>query len=180
MKELELSKELSYVLRHNPKKYELEMDEDGWVSIKQIFYALQKTEEWKQICIEDIINVVEQSEKKRHELKNGKIRALYGHSISMKIIKEEKMPPNILYHGTSEKFLSSILKNGILPQKRQYVHLSQDIEMAEIVGKRYDMQPCILIIDAKRAWSEGIKFYYGNEQVWLADKIPSKYIMMFN
>ena len=41
----------------------------------------------------------------------------------------------------------------------------------------YDMKPCILKIDAKQAWKEGIVFYYGNEKVWLADEIPSKYIM---
>ena len=39
------------------------------------------------------------------------------------------------------------------------------------------MKPCILKIDAKQAWKEGIVFYYGNEKVWLADEIPSKYIM---
>ena len=42
---------------------------------------------------------------------------------------------------------------------------------------RHDMKPCILKIDAKQAWKEGIIFYYGNEKVWLADEIPSKYIM---
>ena len=61
--------------------------------------------------------------------------------------------------------------------KRQYVHLSQDVETAYSVGMRHDMKPCILKIDAKQAWKEGIVFYYGNEKVWLADEIPSKYIM---
>ena len=41
---------------------------------------------------------------------------------------------------------------------------------------RYDAKPCILVIDAKMAWNEGIKFYLGNEKVWLADKIPGRYI----
>ena len=54
--------------------------------------------------------------------------------------------------------------------------MSQDIETAEDVGKRHDDKPCILIIDAKRAWNEGIKFYLGNEKVWLADTVPSQFI----
>jgi putative RNA 2'-phosphotransferase len=64
-----------------------------------------------------------------------------------------------------------------LPQSRQYVHLSQDIETAENVGKRHDNNPCILVVDALRASDDGIKFYYGNEKVWLADRIPGKYII---
>lgn len=120
--------------------------------------------------------MIEESEKKRHEIKDGKIRAFYGHSIPMKILKEEKMPPDILYHGTARRFMQSIMENGLSPQSRQYVHLSQDVETAENVGRRHDDKPCILIIDAQKAWNEGIKFYFGNEKVWLVDTMPSRYL----
>lgn len=176
MKNIDLSKEISYALRHAPWEYELEIDEEGWVPIGQILDALHRTEKWKNIFEEDLRKTIEQSEKKRHEIKDGKIRAMYGHSIPMKILKEEKVPPNILYHGTARRFLESINEKGLRPQSRQYVHLSRDIETAENVGKRHDNKPCILIIDAKGAWNDGIKFYLGNEKVWLADTIPSKYI----
>lgn len=95
----------------------------------------------------------------------------------MKIVKEEKMPPNILYHGTARRFMDSISEKGLLPWSSQYVHLSQDIATAEIVGKRRDNNPQILVIDSLSAWNDGIKFYYGNEKVWLADMVPSKYIL---
>lgn len=75
----------------------------------------------------------------------------------------------------SGRFMGTLNENGLLPQHRQYVHLSQDMETAETVGRRHDNKPCILIIDAKRAWNEGIKFYLGNEKVWLADTIPGRY-----
>lgn len=177
MNQLEkLSKEVSYALRHAPWEYELEMDEEGWVPIGQLLDVLHRAEKWKDICEADLNEMIEKSEKKRYELKDGKIRAFYGHSIPMKILKEEKMPPDILYHGTARRFVESIMKNGLLPQSRQYVHLSQDVETAENVGKRHDDKPSILIIDAKRAWDEGLKFYLGNEKVWLSDQIPGKYI----
>lgn len=171
-----LSKEISYALRHAPWEYELEMDEEGWVPVGQLLDALHRTDRWSNICEVDLIEMIEKSEKKRHELIDGKIRAFYGHSTPIKILKEEKMPPDFLYHGTARRFLESIRENGLLPQRRQYVHLSQDIETAEKVGSRHDNKPCILIIDAKKAWNEGIKFYLGNEKVWLADTIPSRYI----
>ena len=37
--------------------------------------------------------------------------------------------PEILYHGTARRFMKSIMDNGLSPQSRQYVHLSQDIEL---------------------------------------------------
>ena len=88
-----------------------------------------------------------------------------------------KTPPDILYHGTARRFLSSIEEKGLLSQGRQYVHLSQDMETAYNVAKRHDKKPVILKIDAKQAWEDGVKFYYGNEKVWLANKIPSEYII---
>lgn len=177
MKKFEqLSKEVSYALRHAPWEYELEMDASGWVPIEQLLDALRQKEEWKGICEKDLSKMIEISEKKRHEIQDGKIRAFYGHSLPMKILKKEQRPPNILYHGTARRFVESILKDGLLPKNRQYVHLSQDLETAQSIGKRHDPKPCILIIDAETAWDNGIKFYVGNEKVWLADSIPSSYI----
>ena len=172
----DLSKEVSYALRHAPWKYELEMDENGWVPIEQLLKGLHKSEKWNSICAKDLSIMIEKSEKKRHEIKNGNIRAVYGHSLPRKILQEEKMPPNILYHGTARRFFKSIIENGLLPQGRQYVHLSQDIETARSVGSRHDDKPCILIVDAKVAWEAGVKFYFGNDKVWLADAIPAKYL----
>ncbi|AKA69307.1 RNA 2'-phosphotransferase [Clostridium scatologenes] len=70
--------------------------------------------------------------------------------------------------------MNSIENSELLPKGRQYVHLSNDIETALQVGKRHDDKPVILEIDAKKAWDEGVKFYLGNDKVWLADNIPSK------
>ena len=101
---------------------------------------------------------------------------MYGHSIPMHIVKEEKTPPDKLYHGTARRFIESIEKNGLLPMSRQYVHLSADIDTAKKVGLRRDKSPCILEIDSKRAYEDGVVFYHGNEKVWLADKISPCYV----
>lgn len=170
------SKEISYVLRHAPWKYGLEMDQQGWVSVDQLLDRLHETEAWKNVCEADLIYMIEGSKKKRYEIKDGKIRACYGHSISMKIVQKEQIPPDILYHGTARRFLESILENGLLPQSRQYVHLSQDIETAKNVGMRHDKKPCILMVDAKEAWKDGIKFYDASDKIWLADSIPARYL----
>ena len=166
---ISLSKEISYALRHAPWEYELEMDEEGFVPLEQLLSALE-------ISKDDVLKVMEISEKKRLELYDDKIRALYGHSIPMHIKKIEGNPPYILYHGTAKRFIKSIKETGLLPMKRQYVHLSVDEETATAVGKRRDNSPVLLKIDTKQAIADGIKFYIGNDKVWLCDKLPAKYI----
>lgn len=172
----ELSKEISYALRHAPWKYELELDEEGWVPIEQLLSALRQSEKGINISLQDVQQMILLSEKKRHEILDNKIRALYGHSTPIKIIKKEALPPKLLYHGTSTEFMKHISEKGLLPMSRQYVHLSEDIETARIVGKRKTLEPVILIINTEESRRNGIKFYLGNEKVWLSDYVPPEFI----
>ena len=171
-----LSKEVSYALRHAPWEYELELDSNGWVSIEQLISSFKNNDEWKDLTKEDLVKMIELSEKKRHEIKDGKIRAFYGHSIPMKISKEVGSPPKTLYHGTSINYLDEIKSNGLKPMSRQYVHLSEDVDTAKLVGSRKKGETILLMIDTELAQSKGIKFYIGNDKVWLSDYIPPELI----
>ncbi|MGG2073183.1 MULTISPECIES: RNA 2'-phosphotransferase [Lysinibacillus] len=173
---IELSKEISYALRHVPWKYELELDEEGWVPVDQLLSVLNQSKKWVNTTLEDVQQMILLSKKKRHELLGNKIRALYGHSTHNKIIKKEVVPPKRLFHGTSPEFMSFINEKGLLPMSRQYVHLSEDIETAHMVGKRKAFEPIILIVNTEESRKKGIKFYLGNEKVWLSDYIPIEFI----
>ena len=168
---LDASKELSYALRHAPWEYELEMDEEGYVPIEQLLSFLKHP-----LTIEELYEIVKTDDKGRYDIKDGKICALYGHSFPQKILKQEACPPTVLYHGTAKRFIPSIQQNGLLAMKRQYVHLSTNIKTAIQVGKRKDEQPVLLVIDAKKAYQDGIKFYQGNKITWLCHHLPSQYI----
>ena len=173
-----LSKEISYALRHAPWEYELELDKEGFVPVEQLLHALNEGGEYKEtIKEEDILHIIKISEKKRHELKDGIIRALYGHTVPSHIRKEPVVPPDILYHGTSHKAYEIIMDSGLKPMSRQYVHLSTDTDTAVRVGKRRDKKPVILTVDAKRAYADGVVFYSsGYEKVILADFVPAEYL----
>lgn len=176
MNYLGLSKEVSYVLRHVPSEYGLELDSEGWVEIEELLIGLRKKEKWSSIRSSDLVKMIDVSEKKRHEIKDSKIRALYGHSTNTKIIKSKAEPPKYLFHGTARRFIDSIKINGLKPKERQYVHLSLDKETAYEVGSRRDDKPVILRVEAQKAYRDGISFYVGHENIWLSDIIPSKYI----
>ncbi|WP_344931101.1 RNA 2'-phosphotransferase, partial [Aquimarina addita] len=130
--------------------------------------------------VEDLQHMVNQSEKKRHELEGEYIRAIYGHSVDGKFRKDNQKPPEILYHGTSRETAPIILEEGIKSMDRQYVHLSQVVKEAMRVGKRKDSEPVILQVDAEKAFHEGVKFYEGNDRIWLSDYIPSSFLSIYN
>jgi len=174
-----LSQEISYALRHAPWEYELELDSEGFVPTAQLLGAINENgKHGREITVNDIEYIIANSDKTRFEIKGDRVRALYGHTIPMHISKEPIEPPAILYHGTTHKAAKIILKDGLKPMKRQYVHLSVDTDTAVQVGKRRDSEPVILKIDAAKAHSDGVVFYKGNDKVVLADFVAPKYIIL--
>ena len=166
-----VSKYMSYLLRHNPEN--LKMDSEGFVGLDEL---LAKLKEKFPVNKQLILEIVERSERKRFEIRNGKIRALYGHSIPVMLKLKEDKTVKILYHGTTPEAAAEILKSGLKPMKRNWVHLSPTIEIARRVGLRRTSKPAILEIDAEKARKNGIKFYKATKQVYLCKQIPPRYI----
>lgn len=164
------AKYITLLLRHQPEKEGLVMDEKGWVSIKDLTSALS-------ITFDDLIKIVESDDKKRFEIDSTKtkIRACQGHSLGIQLGLESIEPPEFLYHGTSSDKKMSIKSTGLVKMSRDYVHLSDDIETATKVGKRHGF-PIILKIDTKQMFLDGSKFYKSTNGVWLTDKVEPRYI----
>jgi len=178
---IKLSKTMSHALRHKPEQYGLTLDREGWVPLNDLLATLrQHRPAWSNLQEEDITDMIAQSEKKRFEIREGRIRALYGHSTPEKMERQEKVPPVILYHGTTPQAIHTIRLSGLKPMKRQYVHLSTDVETARQVALRRTNRPIVLKIAALDAYQHGIKFYLGNDMIWLADPIPPQFILFEN
>lgn len=172
----QLSKTLSHVLRHAPWLYELELDDEGWVPVDEVLAALRVRSQWADLTEDDLAEMIEQSDKRRFEMRGGRIRALYGHSVPGKLKKTPAVPPDVLFHGTSPRVVEKITSTGLKPMRRQFVHLSIDEPTALEVGRRKDRTPVILRIRAREAHEVGVSFYEGNERVWLADSVPPEFI----
>ncbi len=164
------------MLRHAPWEYELELDDEGWVPVKQLLRALNSNPSSPKITRPIIEQMIRLANKRRHEIAGERIRALYGHSVPGKLKLRLGVPPSILYHGTSSAAIESIKANGLLPMSRQYVHLSTDEQTAQLVGARKSKDVVILSVHARAATAEGVVFYEGNPRVWLADKVPARWI----
>ena len=172
-----LSKTISHALRHAPWLYELELDEAGWTPVADLLEGLRRHRSvWQDLDEGDLQAVIARPGKKRFEMREGKIRALYGHSLRSKIAREPAVPPVVLYHGTTPAAAQTIQREGLQPMRRQYVHLSADEETAREVALRKGSEPVILVVRAGEAHAAGVAFYRGNDLIWLADPIPPSFI----
>jgi len=171
-----LSKLMSYILRHCPDEFGLVLDEEGFISLKELQQAINEEDGWGFVRRSHILEVVYQGDRERFEIKGDRIRATYGHSLPVRICYEPTPPPKILFHATRRRAYPSILERGLLPMGRQYVHLSTSEELALRIGKRKDNRPILLQIHAQRAWQEGIRFFRASPLIYLADEVPPQFI----
>ena len=169
------SKLLSYVLRHNPESIGVKMDDNGWVGVSDLLSCIKKKH--KEVTEEQLDEVVETNEKNRFSFNDDKtkIRANQGHSIDIDLELKPVTPPELLYHGTVEKFMKAIWLSGLKKMNRQHVHLSEDIKTAENVGSRRG-KPIVLRIWAAEMKQDGHTFYQSKNGVWLTEDVPHVYI----
>lgn len=171
-REKEISKKLSYVLRHKPDSIGIQLDEQGWTEITMLIEKLN-------ISRLDLEYVVSNNSKQRFSISNNKIRANQGHSIKVNLELSNKIPPNELYHGTTYENYKRIKIHGLLKMNRNHVHLSNDIVIAKQVGSRHG-SPIILKIDCEQMVKEGIKFFLSDNGVWLTEYVMSKFITIYD
>ncbi len=159
------SKRLAYLLQHSDLP-----DRKGWVRVGVLLNEMSVTLQMLQ-------GIVTEDTKGRFEFSENEssVRALYGHSIDVDLELESTMPPMILYHGTAEKYFESIMNNGLKHRKRNFVHLSETIDMAMQVGARHG-KPIILATDTEAMISAGYKFYKAQNGVWLTGNILPKFL----
>lgn len=168
---------MSLVLRHKPETIGLHLDEQGWVAVDELIEKMNA--KGADVDMAVIQQIVTTNDKKRFAFNEDKsrIRASQGHSIEVDLKLEPVTPPGILYHGTAVRFLQSILKDGLLKQNRQHVHLTAVKETAIAVGSRHG-KPVVLEVNAAEMAKAGFEFYLSDNNVWLVEIVLPEYIIV--
>ena len=173
MNKIKVSRRLSFLLRHSREFISLE---GGWAQVSEILEELQKR--YPEMNREILDEIVAEDTKTRYSYDETgtRIRANQGHSVPGVVIEmESPEPPEFLYHGTATRFLDSILKKGLLPMSRQYVHLSGDEATARKVGSRHGT-PVVLRMEARRFAEEGNTLLLSPNGIWLTTAVPPEYL----
>lgn len=173
------SRLITKTLRHAPQDLGITLDPNGWTDTSLLLEALPK--HGFTITQAQLEIIVATNDKKRLTLSDDgtRIRAAQGHSVPVALDVEAKVPPIPLYHGTAQKNVASILREGLTPRNRQQVHLSADRETATSVGRRHGT-PVILVINTASMQADGIVFYQADNGVWLTDHVAPHYIHVKN
>ena len=167
---------LALILRHKPEAIDIKVDFNGWAFIDDIIKNASKK---GYNYTNDIINeIVTNSDKKRFSISDDKlkIRANQGHSIQVDVNLLISQPPKLLYHGTDANNYDSIKVSGIKSMSRLHVHLSTSIKTALKVARRHGNTPLVLSIDTLKMFNDGYEFYLSENNVWLTNHVPAKYI----
>ena len=166
----ETSKFISLILRHKPETIGITLDEHGWANVDELICGVN-------IDMKTLEHIVAIDDKQRYSFNEDKtlIRANQGHSIPVDVELKETQPPKFLWHGTGEKYKQSILRDGLIPKSRLYVHLSTDTQTATTVGQRHG-KVVLFRIDAQKMYQDGYKFYLSKNGVWLTKHVPIEYL----
>jgi putative RNA 2'-phosphotransferase len=172
---IKISKFLSRVLRHEPETIGLSLDKAGWVVVSELLWACER--HGFLISRQELEVVVADNDKQRFSFSEDglQIRANQGHSVEVALGYQPLQPPEILYHGTIERFLASIREKGLLKGRRHHVHLSPDVATAIKVGARRG-KPVILMVKSGQMYRDGYIFYQSANGVWLTEHVPAAYI----
>ena len=177
--ETRLSKLMALVLRHQPDRVGIELDEHGAVDIDELTDAVADLAGWEFLRPEHIIQLVKSCPRERFQMDEEKhtVRASYGHSLDREVVYEPSDPPAKLYAGMSDVEAEAAREEGLLPVDRQYVHLSTTPRIAYEVGSRHVDDPVVLAIDTVAAGEKGVVFYRATDEIWLTKGITPEFLV---
>lgn len=175
---IKISRFLSLVLRHHPEIIDLHIDSHGWAEVEELLLKMKKKYPISREILEEIVRT---DNKNRYSFdeERRRIRANQGHSISVDVELEEREPPEFLYHGTGEKYVTSINEKGLLPMSRLFVHLTEDQKTAREVGKRHG-KPVIYRVRSGNMHEKGRLFYRSANHVWLTKEVPVSFLNLMD
>jgi putative RNA 2'-phosphotransferase len=173
----QLGRTIAGVLRHFPERFGLNMDEQGFVSIREFINALRdNNRRYHWLRPHHVIAIIETDPKGRYQISNDLMRATYGHSLELDLkLPTENIPEHLYYPATIEE-ADIILETGLRPSDRKMVHLSKTYQDAFNAGKVRVDAPIILEIDADGAIKAGNVISQAGKTVFLAHEIPPEFL----
>lgn len=169
----QITRSLAYMLRHRPEEFDLELDRYGAADVGEVVQALNERL-GEPIEEEDLHEAIESGDRVRYDIKRGRIRALYGHSIEVDP-GEPCKPPELLYVGLGSHDAERAERYGLRAGRRRFLHLAKTYEEAIETGRHQARSYAVVTIYALDAWEQGINFY-DRISLFLSEPIPTEFL----
>ncbi|ODV94903.1 hypothetical protein PACTADRAFT_50752 [Pachysolen tannophilus NRRL Y-2460] len=188
-RDIQISKALSYLLRHGALKEKLDIDKDGYIALDDILSHNRIKSH--RATFEDIKRIVDSNDKQRFTLRRGHdgdgehkkyyICANQGHSIEsvtqdeqLILLSKKSQFPKIIVHGTyTSKLLLILQSGGLSKMSRNHIHFAIGLPNEEkvISGIRQNCDVLIYLDIDKLLNSneQNIKFFMSKNNVVLSE-----------
>ena len=169
---------LAFALRHYPLRFGVGLDDEGFADLNDLVVGIRFSHyDWATLGREQVEDAIRGTDPGRFEIRDGLVRARYGHSVALGSPGELRTPPEFLLHGTSADALATVLATGLRAMNRAFVHFTTKPEYAaQVIAAKGG--GVLLRVRANEAAAEGIEFFQANSHVWLAREVPSRFLRM--
>ncbi len=171
-----LSRLAALVLRHRPEEVGLTLDAAGFVPVEALAAALRAQRGWESLCAEDLGELAK-ADPRRYEICDGRIRARYGHTVTVEQPGEAVLPPEWLYVGASAAEAEHLRETGLRPGGRRFVHLSTTPQAAAEVARRHSSDPVVVVVQSRRAHAAGVGFWRAGPALFLTKGVEPRYLL---
>ena len=168
-----ITRSLAYMLRHKPEEFDIELDRYGAADCSEVVQVLNERL-GEPIEEEDLHEAIEGGDRTRYEIRKGRIRALYGHSIDVDA-GESCKPPELLYVGLGSRDAERAENYGLRAGRRRFLHLAKSFEEALETGRRQARTYAVVTVYALDAWEQGVNFF-DRVSLFLSDPIPTEFL----
>ena len=156
---------LAFALRHHPLRFGVALDVEGFAGLDDLVVGIRFSHyDWATLDRHQVEAAVRGTDHGRFEIRDGLVRARYGHSVTLGSPGELQTPPDVLLHGTSADALATVLATGLRPMNRAFVHLTSNPDYAaQVVGAKGG--GVVVRVHAKAAADHGVEFFRANPHV---------------
>jgi putative RNA 2'-phosphotransferase len=172
-----LSRLVALVLRHRPEDVGISLDAGGYADLNELAAALAAQPGWESITPRDLL-LLAAADPRRYEVRDGRIRARYGHTVAVREPGEPAVPPEWLYVAVPPAELPAVAEAGLRPAGRQHVHLSATPQAALQVGQRHAPDAVVVVVFARRARAAGIEFRRAGPGLYLSGSIAPEFVLL--
>lgn len=170
-REIQISKSLSYLLRHGAVKEKLPIDAQGWIRVDALLnhHRLKS----QKVTAADIERIVANNDKQRFSVRTVDdiqyICANQGHTLTsvtpeVEMLTSETMPANV-YHGTFQRNLAAIQEKGLSRMERNHIHFTSDAEWSKLgIRRNCDV---LIYVDTDKLLSDGFEMFRSRNGVIL-------------
>ena len=166
-----LSKFLVYILGRQPDEFGLLPDEHGYVSIKDLMKALGEEPGWRHVRLAQIREAIYSTGSPPVEIESNRIRA-----VDRSLLFFPEVPdcfPKLLFYPVRRRAYPVFLEKGLpAATSGNRIILSNDMVMAQRLGRRIDQSPVILTVNSENAREKGATVWRFGKKLFLSNCLP--------